>query len=73
MKFHNLSPREDFNSKFQSDLLLINKNILYITHEVDSIKRIVQKILIKEKLQTQVDEYFDEKEDSEHIPEKESI
>ncbi len=68
MKFHNLSPREDFNSKFQSDLLLINKNILYITHEVDQIKKIVQTILNEDKLQKQVDEYF--VEDSEHIPEE---
>ncbi len=58
MKFHNLSPREDFNSKFQSDLLLINKNILYITHEVDQIKRIVQSLENATKLQTQVDDFY---------------
>ncbi len=71
MKFHNLSPHEDFNSKFQSDLLLINKNILYITHEVDQIKKIVQTILNADKLQKQVDDYF--VEDSEHIPEEEKV
>ncbi len=58
MKFHNLSPHEDFNSKFQSDLLLINKNILYITHEVDQIKRIVQSLENATKLQTQVDDFY---------------
>ncbi len=68
MKFHNLSPREDFNSKFQSDLLLINKNILYITHEVDQIKKIVSHIDNSFKLQKQVDQYFDDKTDD--IPEE---
>ncbi len=71
MKFHNLSPREDFNSKLQSDLLLINKNILYITHEVDQIKKIVNAILNADKLQKQVNDYF--VEDPEHIPEEEKV
>ncbi len=68
MKFHNLSPREDFNSKFQSDLLLINKNILYITHEVDQIKKLLTMLVNDTRLQTQVTDFYDE--DSEHIPEE---
>ncbi len=67
MKFHNLSPPEDFNSKFQSDLLLINKNILYITHEVDQIKKIVTQISLDQRNQTIVDDFYKDKTDD--IPE----
>ncbi len=67
MKFHNLSPPEDFNSKFQSDLLLINKNILYITHEIDQIKKIVTQISLDQRNQTIVDDFYKDKTDD--IPE----
>ncbi len=36
------------------------KNVLYITHEVDKIKKIVNRIDNTLGLQKQVDEYFDE-------------
>ncbi len=73
MLFDKLSPTTDFISKTTIKLDILMKNVLYLTHEVDQIKKVVQTILNSEKLQTQVDEYFDEKDkDIKHIPEKES-
>ncbi len=62
MKFINLSPPADFNSKFQSQITVLNQNILYITHEVDKIKKIVNEIKNDIKLQKQVDDYFDDQD-----------
>ncbi len=59
MKFVHLSPGTDFNSKFQSQLQIISGNVLYITHEIDKIKKIVNEINNTIRLQKQVDEYFD--------------
>ncbi len=72
MKFINLSPSEDFYLKFQSDLHILMQNVLYITHEIDQIKKIVKTLEHSSGLQKQVDEYFDEHDEdiSEHIPEK---
>ncbi len=70
MKFINLSPPADFYLKFQSDLGILMKNVLYITHELDQVKKIVKKLEVASGLQKQVDEYFDD-EDTEHIPEVE--
>ncbi len=67
------SPETLFNSTIPDSHLviktlnIINSNILYITHEVDSIKMIVTALTNTLKLQKQVDEYFEDK--SEHIPE----
>ncbi len=61
MKFINLSPpTPDFSSELQSQLRIINGNVLYLTHEIDQIKVIVQKILLSKNLQKQVDEYFED-------------
>ncbi len=46
MLFDNLSPKPDFSSKIQSDLVILNKNVLYITHEVDKIKRLIDSIIV---------------------------
>ncbi len=70
MKFINLSPPEDFYLKFQSSLDILMKNVLYITHELDHVKKIVKSLEVSSGLQKQVDEYFDE--DTEHIPEDET-
>ncbi len=67
MKFINLSP-PDFYLKFQSDIEILMKNVLYITHEVDKIKKIVNEIKNSSGLQKQVDEYFEDREDD--IPEE---
>ncbi len=60
MLFDKLSPPADFISKIQSNLTVINGNILYLTHEIDQIKKIVKTIENNTGLQKQVDEYFDE-------------
>ncbi len=36
------------------------KNILYLTHEVDQIKKIVKSLEVNQDVQRQVDDYFDE-------------
>ncbi len=64
MKFINLSPpNADFYLKFQSQLDILMKNVLYITHECDKIKKLVNKIDVNTSLQTQVDDYFDKNEE----------
>ncbi len=71
MKFINLSPPTDFYLKFQSNLEILMKNVLYITHEVDQIKKLVNSLNNSTNLQKQVDEYFTE--DSKDIPEVEEV
>ncbi len=67
MLFDNLSPKTDFSSKIQLKLDILNKNILYVTHEVDKIKKIVTGLQTDIALQKQVTEYFEE--DDKDIPE----
>ncbi len=52
------SPETLFNSTIT--LSTLNQNILYLTREVDRIVRMVKQLAIDDKLQTQVDKYFDE-------------
>jgi len=69
MKFIHLSPpTADFSSELQSQIRILNGNILYITHEIDKLMAITRAIQADKGLQKQVDEYFDE--DTEHIPEE---
>ncbi len=63
MKLLNLSPKTDFYLKLQSNLDILMKNVLYITHELDQVKKIVQKLEHDHALQKTVDEYFDEKDE----------
>ncbi len=60
MLFNNLSPKTDFSSKLTSNLDILMKNVLYLTHEIDQIKKIVKAIYDDGQLQKQVDEYFEE-------------
>ncbi len=56
----------DLQKMFQyieTKLDIINKNILYITHQVDKQIGILNNIRNDQGLQKQVDEYFDESED----------
>ncbi len=70
MKFINLSPSgTDFNSELQSQLRIINGNVLYLTREIDHIKLVLMEINSNRKLQKQVDEYFEES--TKDIPEEE--
>ncbi len=61
MKFMNLSPNADFYSKFQSQMTVMNQNILYITHEVDKIKKLLNTILVEDNAQKQVDDFYNAK------------
>ncbi len=49
-------------------LELLNKNIIYVTYQVDKILKIEQGIMTDKSLQKQVDDYFDE-DDTKDIPE----
>ncbi len=46
------------------NLTVLNQNILYLTREVDKIVRMVKLLSIDDKLQTQVDKYFEDDETS---------
>ncbi len=70
MKFPNLSP-PDFNLKLQTNLEILMKNVLYMTHELDEVKRLVISLNNKRNLQKQVDEFYSE--DSKDIPEVEEV
>ena len=59
MLFDKLSPTTDFISKTQSDLLILIKNVLYVTHECDKILKVVKAIHADMGTQKQVDEWFD--------------
>ncbi len=58
MKFMNLSPTADLYSKLQSHLTILNKNMLYVTHTLDNVLKIVKDIQTDTNLQKQVDDYF---------------
>ncbi len=60
LKFNRISPPADFYSKLD----IVNKNILYVTHECDKIKKLLEKLIVDKDLQQQVDKYFDEDETS---------
>ncbi len=62
LKFKSSEP--DLKFDIQLQFRLINQNILYLTREVDDIKRLVKLLGTDKDLQTQVDKYFDEDETS---------
>ncbi len=66
LKFKSSEPDLKFN--IQSQIRIINGNILYLTREVDKITRLVQTLVIDKNLQTTVDKYFD-KDNENDIPE----
>ncbi len=53
----------DFRNKLQSDLHAISKNVLYLTYQVDFIRKWINEQVVDKGLQKQVDEYFEEKTD----------
>ncbi len=61
------STEADLQKMFQY-LETAQKNILYLTFQVDKILKILREEQTNDSLQTQVDKYFDE--DTEHIPEE---
>ncbi len=61
----------DADLKFKTQLNkfdLINGNILYLTHEIDQIKKIVIALQNNQNLQKQVDNYFEEDRTGEAHP-----
>ncbi len=66
LKFKSSEPDLKFN--IQSQIRILNQNILYITREVDKISRELHTLRVNSNLQQTVDKYFDE--DSEHIPDE---
>ncbi len=62
LKFKSSEPDLKFN--IQSQLRIINQNILYLTREVDKISRLVQTLSVDKNLQATVDKYFDEDEET---------
>ncbi len=78
MKFIHLSPTTDFSSELQSLLRIINGNILYITRELDQVKKIVNSLEINSRLQNEADSFYKgeahlgpDSEDSSHEEDKE--
>ncbi len=67
LKFKSSEPDLKFN--IQSQLKIINGNLLYLTREVDKISRLVQTLSVDAKLQHTVDKYFDE-DNANDIPEE---
>ncbi len=64
LKFNRISPTTDFYSKLD----ILNKNVLYVTHQTDKILKILNKTIIDENLQDTVDKYFEDT--PENIPEE---
>ncbi len=57
MLFDNLSPKTDFSSKIQLKLDIISGNVLYLTHEVDKVKKMVDDIFLR----IQVNKFYQSK------------
>ncbi len=64
------STEADLKFNIQSQLRLINGNVLYLTRQVDLCVKWLKEMDTDKGLQQQVDKYFDE--DTEHIPEVEN-
>ncbi len=64
MKLKFKSSEPDLKFDLQSQFRILNQNILYLTREVDDIKRLVKRFVVDKDVQEQVDKYFDENETS---------
>ncbi len=62
LKFKSSEPDLKFN--LQSQLRILNQNILYLTREVNKIVRLIKQDSVNNDLQQQVDKYFEEDETS---------
>ncbi len=67
------SNESDLQKMFQQ-IETIQKNVLYLTYQIDIVNKNLRKVIVDKGLQKQVDEYFeDDAEDkAEHIPDSES-
>ncbi len=68
--FHYSKSPETFNNS-TINLTVLNKNILYLTHELDAIKRMLSGLITDISLQKQVSQYFDDDETSPQTESKE--
>ncbi len=68
--FHYSKSPETFNNS-TINLTVLNKNILYLTHELDAIKRMLSGLITDLSLQKQVTQYFDDDETSPQTESKE--
>ncbi len=71
LPFHK-SPTDSPSGTFEiknmvNKLQIMSSNILYLTHEVDQIKKIVQQISNNTRLQKQVDEFFEDSTPEEEV------
>jgi len=67
LNLNRISPNADFCSKITADIKILNSNVLYITHEIDKVHKLLRTLTIDKDLQKSVDEYFDDTEtDSSH-------
>ncbi len=60
MKFMNLSPTADLYSKLQSQITVLNQNVLYITHVQDKILKLLKTLVIDKELQEQANKIWEE-------------
>ncbi len=64
LKFKSSEPDLKFN--IQSQFRILNQNVLYLTREIDSIKRMLANLIVDYGTQKQVTDYYETKsEDSE--------
>ncbi len=59
-KFLFKSTDADFQKLILSQLEIVNRNVLYVTHMQDKILKLTQKLVIDKDLQLTVDKYFAE-------------
>ncbi len=63
MKFDfSKSSEPDFRNKFQSDLNILMKNMLYCTHQIDKCLLVLRRLDADTGVQKQVNDYYDSKD-----------
>jgi len=61
LNLNRISPNADFCSEIKAQLVIIQKNVLYITHEVDKVHKLLKSFKVDKDVQEQVDQYFEGK------------
>ncbi len=70
-KFLFKSSDPDLQKMYVSKFEIINKNLLYLTYQTDKILKLVHELQTNNGLQKQVDDYFDQSEDTPEHEDKE--
>ncbi len=65
LKFKSSEPDLKFN--IQSNFRILNQNVLYLTREIDDIKRIVKSLETNLNTQKQVDEFFEDSKQEDRV------